>query len=91
VNHTSTPKHGKRHENRLWSRDRRGDGKRQERDGGINPDGSISVAAVCGNEVRVYSEAKAGRRLRYAQTFATHGAARLWAHEHDDAERQPRR
>lgn len=83
----TVPKHGKKLENRLWSKDHRGDGKRPTRDGGINPDGAIEVAAVCGSEVRVFASVKQGRALLSVRTFAHRGAALLWAHEHDQRER----
>lgn len=88
----TTPKHGKKPENRLYSKWRRGMANSQrEGDGGMNPDASIRVAIVCGDEVRVYEKTKgAPRRLYGSYSFASHGAARLWAEEHDAMERQAR-
>ena len=83
----TTPKHGKKIENRLYSKYRRGSPKR-ESSGGINPDDHIAVAAVCQDEVRVFDDVKHGRRLIRVRQFAHYGAAALWATEHDAAERR---
>lgn len=58
-----------------------------------NPDANINVAAVCGKQVRVFGDIPptGGRRpLLKTIDFPHHGAARLWAKEHDDAERAAR-
>jgi hypothetical protein len=83
----TVPKHGKSPENRLWSKTKRGDGKQKERDG-INPDGSLDVACVCGNEVRTYGEVKFGRRLKSVLQFSHRGAAIQYAHEYEEAQRK---
>lgn len=60
---------------------------------GANPDSTINVATVCGTEVRIYDdEPKSGgpRALLRTLSFAHYGAARLYAQEHDDAERAAR-
>jgi hypothetical protein len=60
---------------------------------GANPDSTINVAAVCGTEVRIYDDEPKGggpRLLLRTLNFAHHGAARLYAQEHDEAERAAR-
>lgn len=86
----TTPKHGKNPERRLYSTWRRGIPKNDQADGGINPDGTIDVAAVCGSTARIYSSVKEGRKFRYSIEFASHGGAALFAVEHDAAERAAR-
>lgn len=87
----TVPKHGKKPENRLWSRTRRGYGvKESEGDGTINPDASIMVAAVCGSEVRIYEKSKRVRKLSNVIDFANHGQAAIFATEHDEAGRRAR-
>ena len=55
------------------------------------PDSNIRVAAVCGREVRIYGEVTVGRRFFIRkEEFSTHGAARLFAQEYEDRERQSR-
>ncbi|MES2950256.1 MAG: hypothetical protein V4858_17065 [Pseudomonadota bacterium] len=51
---------------------------------------SREVAAVCDNEVRIYSGVQEnGRRpLLTTKRFAHHGAAVNYAQEHDEAEKQ---
>jgi hypothetical protein len=87
----SVPKHGKKPENRLWSKWRRGHGtKTDDNDGTINPDATIRVAAVCGEEVLIYDKSKRVRRLSTTYQLANHGAAVLFAAEWDEAERRSR-
>lgn len=53
-------------------------------------DDRINVAAVCGNEVRIYSDSdNRGRRtfIRRYQ-FNTYGAAKLFADEFEDQQRE---
>lgn len=83
----TTPKHGKRVENRLWSKWHRGPEQRTEQIGGLNPDGTISVVAVCGNEARRYAKVKWGRKLESVDLFPSHGAAKLYADEFERWER----
>ncbi len=84
----SEPKHGKKDENRLWSKYRRGDGVKTEEGGGrINPDGAIEIAAVCGAELRTYAKVKHGRHLMNVRQFAHHGAAVLYATEFEESQR----
>lgn len=47
------------------------------------------VAAVCGNEVRIYGgeEANGRRPLKYVKQFPHHGAAKQYAQEYDDAQK----
>jgi hypothetical protein len=85
----TVPKHGKKLENRLWSKWKRGDGKQKERDQGMNPDAAIEVATVCDNVVRTYTEAKAGRRLKSVLTFPHRGAAVVYADEYEEVQRRP--
>lgn len=57
-----------------------------------NPDERISVAAVCGNEVRVYHPLSTGeteRKLFYTKQFPHYGAAKLYADEFEDSQRKP--
>lgn len=84
----SEPKHGKKPENRLWSKFKRGDGKVKERDE-INPDAAIDVAVVCGNVVHTYRDKKHGRGLISIHNFAHRGAALMWAHEYEEFQRRP--
>lgn len=52
-------------------------------------DDRINVAAVCGNEVRIYTDAdNRGRRgfMRMVR-FNTYGAAKLFADEFEEAQR----
>lgn len=58
-----------------------------------NPDHNINVATVCGNEVRVFGDVPRGggpRPFLRRISFPHHGAALLWAAEHDEAERVAR-
>lgn len=93
MNKTSTPKHGKKLENRLWSKIRRGTGiKREQRDQFADQSTNIAVATVCPAvngraEVRVYDRMRHGRRpFMFAMTLPHLGAARLYAQEHDARE-----
>lgn len=86
----TTPKHGKDPVNRLYTTFRRGSTKKAENDGGINPDGSIEVAAVCGGVVRIYDTVKHKRRRLDELYFPNHGAAVLFATEHDESQRAMR-
>jgi hypothetical protein len=85
----TVPKHNKNPANRLWTKWKRGDGKQKERDGGMNPDGAIDVATVCGSQVRTYREVKHGRVLSGIRDFSHRGAALVWAHEFEDFQRRP--
>ena len=87
----TTPKHGKRIENRLYSKFRRGRlMKDDNRPSQLNPDASIYVAAVCGREVTIFNDKKHGRRAVQWRNFPHRGAAVLFAIEHDEAERAAR-
>lgn len=59
----------------------------------IDPDATINVATVCGNEVSIYGDVpKEGGRRPLLRRFRLqhHGAAVLYAQEHDEAERSAR-
>lgn len=86
----TTPTHGKRVENRLYSKYQRGKDAKTREDGGINPDGTIEVATVCGTVVSVYDKVKHGRRRLDRFIAPNHGAAVLWATEHDENQRAAR-
>jgi hypothetical protein len=58
-----------------------------------NADANISVATVCGNEVRIYApyEGRSRRRLEsILGGFSSPGAARLYAQQFDEREREAR-
>lgn len=58
----------------------------------VNPDSNISVATVCGKEVRVFGsyDGKTRRAFLWSREFLTKGAAQLFATEFDESERKAR-
>jgi len=51
-------------------------------------DDKIKVVAVCGNEARIYSTLKTGRKLLSVRQFAHKGNAILFAQEFEDNQRR---
>jgi hypothetical protein len=87
----TTPKHGKKPENRLYSAFRRGNpSKGGDGEIVINPDASIAVVAVCGNEAITYSKGKKVRSPQGRVRFDNHGQAVQFAIERDAMERRYR-
>ncbi len=57
----------------------------------VNPDALIAVAAVCGTKVTVYDALSNGEQRRsklFEREFTSHGAAKMFAAEFEDGERQ---
>jgi hypothetical protein len=53
-------------------------------------DDSISVAAVCGTQVRIYGELHRGATVRHllrVLDFPSYGAAKLYAEEYEEGQR----
>lgn len=82
---TTTPKHNKHIENRLWSRLRRGGAVKTKKS---NPDDHIKLAAVCDSQVIIFGEVHSGVRPKLKTFFFSHyGAAKMFAVEYDEKER----
>jgi len=71
---STSPKHGKRSDRRLWSKTRRGEGKRE-----THSDNSFKVL-VCDKTARVY---RGSSPFNPWETFPSHGAAVQFAVDYE--------